>query len=97
MPVKNFVYVHYQTKIYHKDKSTHDYKCILFVLYFLIGTSTANPFRSRLSYSSLASWMGKHTQVGNILPKTEIKQGLKKRSGETRLLDSKRVCINSTN
>ncbi|KAL7396910.1 hypothetical protein ABVT39_013480 [Epinephelus coioides] len=56
---------------------------------FTSGTSTANPFRSRLSYSSLAPWMGKHTRVGNILPKTEIKKGLKKRSGETTVSSQK--------
>lgn len=59
------------------------------------------------TYSALAPWMGKHTRAGNILPKTEVKKGLKKRSGETKassiqkvdedvllaLLESKKVCI----
>ncbi|KAM8862765.1 uncharacterized protein AB9W97_017970 isoform 5-T6 [Spinachia spinachia] len=49
---------------------------------FTSGTTTVNPYRSLLSYSTLAPWMGKETRAGNILPKTEVKKGLKKRSGE---------------
>lgn len=33
--------------------------------------------------------MGKDTRAGNILPKTEVKKGLKKRSGETMVSNQK--------
>uniref|UniRef100_A0AAQ4PPL1 C2H2-type domain-containing protein n=1 Tax=Gasterosteus aculeatus aculeatus TaxID=481459 RepID=A0AAQ4PPL1_GASAC len=56
---------------------------------FTSGTTTVNPYRSLLSYSTLAPWMGKDTRAGNILPKTEVKKGLKKRSGETMVSNQK--------
>lgn len=39
----------------------------------------ANPFCTPVRHSTLAPWMGQHTRVGNILPKTEVKKAMKKR------------------
>lgn len=39
---------------------------------------------SLIGHSTLAPWMGEHTRVGNILPKTEVKKALKKRTDDTK-------------
>ena len=46
--------------------------------FLLIGTSVANPYCNSVGHSTLAPWMGEHTRVGKILPKTEFKKALKK-------------------
>ncbi|XP_030581204.1 uncharacterized protein LOC115777435 [Archocentrus centrarchus] len=48
------------------------------------GTSVANPYCKTDRHSTLAPWMGAHTRVGNILPKTEVKKVLKKASDDTK-------------
>ena len=70
----------------------------------LIGTFVTNPYPTSVGHSTLAPWMGEHTRVGNILPKTEVKKALKKRTDDHKqptekinediildIIDSKRV------
>ncbi|XP_067307544.1 uncharacterized protein [Pseudorasbora parva] len=40
------------------------------------GTTVANPFSTSVRHSTLAPWMGEHTRVGNVLPKTEAKKAM---------------------
>ncbi|KAK7919082.1 hypothetical protein WMY93_010366 [Mugilogobius chulae] len=44
----------------------------------LSGTTT-NPYKQKLSHSTLAPWMGENTRYGNVLPKTEIKKAMGKK------------------
>ncbi|TKS66023.1 hypothetical protein D9C73_000079 [Collichthys lucidus] len=46
------------------------------------GTSVANPYATSVRHSTLAPWMGKYTRIGNILPKTEVKKAMKKRTDD---------------
>lgn len=45
----------------------------------LKGTTVYNPYCISTHQSTLAPWMGRHTRLGNILPKTEIRKALKKK------------------
>ena len=49
------------------------------VILFHKGTSVTNPYHTTIKHSTLAPWMGQHTRLGSILPKTEIKKALKKK------------------
>lgn len=66
----------------------------------------ANPFSTSVGHSTLAPWMGEHTRVGNVLPKTEDKKAMKKKKDEIKqppkninediilqLIESKKVYI----
>ncbi|ROJ64739.1 hypothetical protein DPX16_3761 [Anabarilius grahami] len=46
------------------------------------GTTVANPFSTSVRHSTLAPWMGEHTRVGNVLPKTEAKKTMKKKKDD---------------
>ncbi|XP_055024533.2 uncharacterized protein [Misgurnus anguillicaudatus] len=43
------------------------------------GESIANPYYTPVCHSTLAPWMGEHTRIGDILPKTEVKKAMKSR------------------
>lgn len=45
----------------------------------LLSGTMANPYFTSMHHSNLAPWMGKRTRVGDILPKTEVNKGLKRR------------------
>ncbi|XP_077936579.1 uncharacterized protein LOC144383347 [Gasterosteus aculeatus] len=46
------------------------------------GSSVANPYCLSVGHSTLAPWMGEHTRVGNVLPKTEVKKAMKRKTGD---------------
>lgn len=46
----------------------------------LTGTTAANPYSTSTHHSNLAPWMGQQSRSGNILPKTEIKKALTKKT-----------------
>lgn len=69
------------------------------------GTSTRNPYESKTSYTTLAPSMGEDVRKEDTLPKTEVKEGMKKRKEDSKvpakkldedsivsLLDLKKVC-----
>ena len=75
-------------------------------IFLQIGTSVANPYSTSLHHSTLAPWMGEHTRKGNILPKTEVKKAMKKRTDDPKhppkpinediilnMIESRKVCI----
>lgn len=51
---------------------------------FQIGTSVANPYCKSVHQSTMAPWMGKHTRLRDILPKTEIKKALKEKNDQNK-------------
>ncbi|XP_077936546.1 uncharacterized protein LOC144383326 isoform X2 [Gasterosteus aculeatus] len=46
------------------------------------GSSVANPYCLSVGHSTLAPWMEEHTRVGNVLPKTEVKKAMKRKTGD---------------
>ncbi|KAL6488972.1 hypothetical protein MHYP_G00027130 [Metynnis hypsauchen] len=50
---------------------------------FFDDTTAINPFTSMLPYSAFTPWVGKHTRVHDVIPKTEIVKGLSEKEHAT--------------